>query len=153
VLASSGAERIVVAGPGQTKDRFANRLPDRLTERVIAVEDIEDAGAEGALRRFVELGRAHEAPSSRAVAAARAAREGRVDLLVVRDGLDAGGAECEAHEAFFEVGGVGRGASVVASTPALTPRRRRRRAQARPRRWPRPPRPRRRPRRPGCRRA
>lgn len=118
-------EQVFIAGSGQVKDQLANRLPPQLADRVTAVEavDLDEDPSEGLLAGFVELSLEQEAESSlQAVDAlraglkrgelattdpfevARAARDGRVDLLVVLEGHHPAGAKCEEHETVFEQG-------------------------------------------------
>lgn len=119
-----GIDRVIVAGPGQAKDRFVDRLPEPIADAVIAVEDVDFPGTpdEVPVRRFVDLGRALEDEDSRAgleavraellrdglavtgpFDVARAARDGRVELLVVDEDATAGGRRCDRHDAYFEV--------------------------------------------------
>ncbi len=116
------AERIILAGPGQAKRHLLGRFPSNLKDAVIAVEDVDFADDDRAdiVRRFVELARAEEAEDSQeavdalrtaitrdelavtgAYAVARAARDGRVALLVLAKDHKAGGRKCEEHATFF----------------------------------------------------
>lgn len=117
-------QRIMVAGSGQVKDQLVNRLPPRLADRVATVEDVDvDPGSKELVERFVEQGRKLEAEGSgqavQALKAAlkrgelavmgpfetvRAARDGRIELLVAATGTEPGAAKCEAHATFFEQG-------------------------------------------------
>lgn len=116
------ARRIVVAGPGPAKRQLLGRLPRQLADLVIGVEDTEDAG-EIELARFLDLAREHEKLVGQEVVerlraeirrgglaltgafdVARAARDGRVDVLLVEKDRQAGASKCEAHETFFETG-------------------------------------------------
>jgi peptide chain release factor subunit 1 len=116
------AERIVLAGPGPAKKQLLARLPPALAGLVIGVEDTESA-EDLDLARHVALAGKHEAAASKEAVerlrqevrrgephalgpfdCARAARDGRVDLLVVQKDAEAGGRKCEAHQAFFEEG-------------------------------------------------
>lgn len=123
VVRDEGVDRLVVAGPGEAKRQLVGRLTPQLKEALVAVEDTDfgDEGDDELIRRFVALGRALEANDSAETArqlrralrrgelalmgafpVARAAFDGRVDVLVVRKDSVAGGRKCEAHNAFFE---------------------------------------------------
>lgn len=117
-LVDSGeADRIVVAGPGNAKRQLMTMLPESLTKHIIAVEDSEP---DDTFHRFLDVAREHEKETSAenvahlrtgllrgdlaltgAFEVARAARDGRVDLLVVLKDHKVGGRKCEAHQSFF----------------------------------------------------
>jgi len=118
-------DQVLVAGRGQVRDQLVNRFPHRLLERVTEVQtvDLDDWDDGELLRSLTEVGRAREAESSReattlvldrlargelAVAnpfeVARAARDGRAELLVVDEESNPGASKCETHDAYFEKG-------------------------------------------------
>lgn len=120
-----GIRQVIIAGQGSVKDRLVNRLSPRLLERLTAVETVElDAVDEPALlRRLTDLGRLREDEDSRRAVStvleqlqrgelatadpfevARAARDGRVELLVVDEGSHPGASKCEIHDTVFEHG-------------------------------------------------
>ncbi len=122
LVQSGEAKRIVLAGPGPAKRQLATRLPEDLAKRVIGIEDTESteevelaryiaiagkdekASSEEAIERLKQQVRRGELALTGPFDVARAARDGRVDLLVVRKDHKAGGAKCEAHQSFFEAG-------------------------------------------------
>lgn len=122
----AGGRRIVLAGPGGAKDRLAQRLPQPLAGAVAARVDVDFAAGpdDVDLRPFLELARDLEEVESReatealrtavlrgeptalgALEAARAARDGRVALLVAREGRSAAGRTCRTHQTYLEAGG------------------------------------------------
>ena len=126
-LVDSGeASRVVLAGPGQAKRQLHTRLPAHVQERVLSVEDADfsdEAARDQLVQRLVDRARDAEGKDGAkavarlklalrrdelaltgAFAAARAARDGRVELLVILKDHKAGGAKCEAHQAYFEAG-------------------------------------------------
>lgn len=125
--ATSGTgRRVVVAGPGGAKDRLVDRLPRPLQAAVAAVEDVDfvEGPDEVDLRPFLALARDLEAVESREAAealrtavlrgepaalgpleAARAARDGRVALLVAGEGRSAPGRTCRTHATYVGPGG------------------------------------------------
>lgn len=121
-----GIQQVIVAGQGTVHNRLAKRLPPRLLERLTAVEavDLDEVHQPELMDRLTELARAREAEASREAveavlsrvergelatadpfAVARAARDGRVELLVVDESARPGGAKCEVHDTVFERGG------------------------------------------------
>lgn len=118
-------QQVIIGGQGAVRDQLANRLPPRLMERLTTVEpvDLDDDTLPELLRRFAELGRLREEQGSREVLdnvlsllergelvsanpfeVARAARDGRVEILLVDDDSPPGGAKCEIHGTVFERG-------------------------------------------------
>lgn len=125
MLDSGEASRLILAGPGQAKTHLRERLPAHAKNAVIAEEDVDfkEASDDELVSRFSRLAMDEEAAeSARALDAfrrelrkgemamagafdvVRAARDGRVALLMVLKDHKAGGAKCEAHQSYFEAG-------------------------------------------------
>lgn len=117
-----GVGRLVLAGPGEAKHHLARRLTPLLQKALAATEDVDFHGeiSDPIVQRFVALGKELEtADAIEAVRAlrralrtgdlaavgafetVRAARDARVDLLVVQQGAVAGGRKCEEHQEVF----------------------------------------------------
>lgn len=125
LVQESDVDQVIIAGEGTVRDRLANRLGPRLMERLTAVEavDLDEVPEQTLLRRLTEVGRMREDETSRETVGtvlgqlqrgelatadpfevARAARDGRVELLVVDEDSQPGGAKCERHDTVFERG-------------------------------------------------
>lgn len=123
LVREEATQQVIIAGQGAVRDQLANRLPPRLLERLTSVEavDLDDKDRPELLRRLTELGRLREDETSREALdsalsllergelvsaspfeVARAARDGRVELLLVDEDSHPGAAKCEAHETVFE---------------------------------------------------
>lgn len=118
LLQETSAQRIILAGPGDAKKHLLDRLGTHARDLVIAVEDAEldDPHIHDELREILEtdaadearanLERIHAALNQNDLVAigpyevARAARDGRIDLLLIRQGHVAGARKCEAHQEF-----------------------------------------------------
>jgi len=120
------ASRVFVAGPGQAKRQFVDHLGAKAREGLLAVEDVDFKGATAddvLLKRFMDLARREEAEASAeavrmlagafargdltaggGLETARAARDGRVDLLVVEKDHTVPGGKCETHQSYFPPG-------------------------------------------------
>lgn len=127
ILLEGGPDRVIVAGPGVLKGRFVDELPAPVADAVEAVEDVDfqPGPDEVEMDRFVELGRQLEAEDSEETLAAlrselrrgglavegpfevaRAARDGRVEVLVAGEDAVFAARKCLGHDAYFGSGEV-----------------------------------------------
>ncbi|MFO8132753.1 MAG: Vms1/Ankzf1 family peptidyl-tRNA hydrolase [Thermoplasmatota archaeon] len=77
---------LIIAGPGQAKNEFHNRLPDHVSDRVVAVIDTEMDDEHALLQASLEKAAAHEQRHHEDLAA-------RLKKEVLTDGLAAYGVE------------------------------------------------------------